>query len=42
MGIDIHILPADRFVHHRSRSFKDELVAMLRKAGIDYDPQYLD
>lgn len=28
--------------HHRTRSFRDELVDLLTKAGIEYDPRYLD
>lgn len=28
--------------HHRARSFRDEVVEMLEKAGITYDPKYLD
>ena len=28
--------------HHRTRSFKDELTDMLKEAGIDYDPTWLD
>ena len=28
--------------HHRARSFREEMVAMLNKAGIQYDPKYLD
>jgi putative transposase len=28
--------------HHRKISYKDELVAMLQRAGIEYDPKYLD
>jgi putative transposase len=28
--------------HHRVRSFREELMAMLKKAGIEYDPKYLD
>ena len=28
--------------HHRTKSFRDELIEMLNKAGIDYDPKYLD
>ena len=28
--------------HHRGRSFRDEVVEMLDKAGIPYDPKYLD
>ena len=27
--------------HHRRRSFAEELVQLLRKHGIDYDPKYL-
>ena len=27
--------------HHRQESFKEELVALLEKAGIDYDERYL-
>ncbi len=28
--------------HHRLKSFREELVEMLEKAGIDFDPAYLD
>jgi putative transposase len=28
--------------HHRVKSFREELIEMLAKAGIEYDPQYLD
>lgn len=28
--------------HHRIKSFREELVELLEKAGVDYDPQYLD
>ena len=28
--------------HHRVKSFRDELIEMLGKAGIEYDPKYLD
>jgi putative transposase len=28
--------------HHRTKSFREELMEMLNKAGITYDPQYLD
>jgi putative transposase len=28
--------------HHRVRSFREELVEMLQKAGVEYDPRYLD
>ncbi len=39
-GVTKYILNQEE--HHRKHSFKDELVSMLRKAGVDYDPQYLD
>jgi putative transposase len=28
--------------HHRGRAYRQELIEMLEKAGIEYDPQYLD
>jgi REP element-mobilizing transposase RayT len=28
--------------HHRVKSFREELVEMLEKAGVAYDPKYLD
>lgn len=28
--------------HHRTRSFREELVDLLTRAGIAYDPKYLD
>jgi hypothetical protein len=28
--------------HHRTVSFRDELIQLLAKAGIEYDPRYLD
>jgi len=28
--------------HHRVRTFKEELIDLLNKAGIEYDPKYLD
>jgi len=28
--------------HHRGRTFRDELVQMLKKAGIEYNERYLD
>ena len=33
---------ANQEEHHRVKSFREELVEMLNKAGIEYDPQYLD
>ena len=28
--------------HHRRHSFREELVELLEKAGVDYDERYLD
>ncbi len=28
--------------HHRTKSFRDELIEMLERAGVEYDPRYLD
>ena len=28
--------------HHRKRSFREELIAMLEKAEVKYDEKYLD
>ena len=28
--------------HHRTKSFREELIAMLEQAGVEYDPRYLD
>ncbi len=28
--------------HHRKKSFREELIFMLKKAGIEFDPKYLD
>lgn len=28
--------------HHRKKSHKEELVELLEKAGVEYDPKYLD
>ena len=33
---------ANQEEHHRVKSFREEVVEMLNKAGIEYDPQYLD
>jgi REP element-mobilizing transposase RayT len=32
---------ANQAAHHRRRSFQEELVAMLEKAGVPYDPRFL-
>jgi putative transposase len=28
--------------HHRKKSYREELIELLAKAGIEYDPKYLD
>jgi putative transposase len=28
--------------HHRKKSFREELIEMLRKTGVEYNPKYLD
>ena len=33
---------ANQAVHHRAKSFREELIEMLDRAGIEYDPKYLD
>ena len=32
---------ANQEEHHRIKPFREELVEMLRKAGVEYDPKYL-
>jgi REP element-mobilizing transposase RayT len=39
-GVQAYI--ANQEEHHRRESYRDELVAMLEKAGVEYDPRYLD
>jgi putative transposase len=33
---------ANQSEHHRHKSFREELVELLARAGVEYDPQYLD
>ena len=33
---------ANQEEHHRTKTFREELVEMLHKAGIEHDPKYLD
>jgi REP-associated tyrosine transposase len=33
---------ANQEEHHRVRSFRDELIEMLRRADMEFDPKYLD
>jgi len=32
---------ADQVEHHRTRTFKEELVELLQKAGVDCDPRFM-
>jgi putative transposase len=38
----VKIYIANQEEHHRRRSFREELIDLLEKAGIEYDPRYLD
>ena len=33
---------ANQEEHHRVKSFREELIEVLTKAGVEYDPKYLD
>jgi len=33
---------ANQADHHRIKTFREELVEFLKRAGVEYDPQYLD
>jgi putative transposase len=33
---------ANQEEHHRQHSFREELIELLERAGIEYDPKYLD
>ncbi|MGH9426805.1 MAG: IS200/IS605 family transposase [Terriglobia bacterium] len=33
---------ANQEAHHRKKTFREELVELLEKAGVEYDPRYLD
>jgi putative transposase len=33
---------ANQEEHHRRKTFREELVEMLARAGVEYDPRYLD
>jgi hypothetical protein len=33
---------ANQARHHRQKSYREELIELLKKAEIKYDPQYLD
>lgn len=40
--IDVAHYIANQVEHHRQRSFRDELIELLQRAGVEYDPKYLD
>jgi len=33
---------ANQEYHHREKTYRDELMAMLQQAGVEFDPKYLD
>jgi putative transposase len=33
---------ASQEAHHKTRTYREELIEMLTKAGIEYDTEYLD
>ncbi len=33
---------ANQEEHHRTQTFREELIAFLERAGVEYDPKYLD
>ena len=39
-GVQAYI--ANQEQHHRARSFREELIEMLNRAGIEYDPKHVD
>lgn len=39
-GVQIYI--ANQEEHHRVRSFREELIDLLQRAGVEYDPKYLE
>ena len=32
----------DQREHHRKKTFQEELIELLERAGVEYDPKYLD
>jgi putative transposase len=38
----VHQYIANQEAHHRVKPFREELVEMLERAGIEYDPRYFD
>ncbi|QDV54241.1 IS200/IS605 family transposase [Rosistilla oblonga] len=39
---DVQKYIASQHEHHHKQSFRDELIFMLERAGVEYDPQYLE
>lgn len=39
---DVQKYIASQREHHRKQSFRDELIFMLERAGVEYDPQFLE
>jgi hypothetical protein len=40
LGVKRYI--ANQAEHHRSKAYRDELIDLLRAAGVEYDERYLD
>ena len=38
-GVEDHV---HLLVHHREKSHRDELIELLERAGIEFDPKFLD
>ena len=38
----VRLYIANQEEHHRAKSYREELVEMLERAGVEYDPRYLD
>ena len=34
--------PSNQEAHHRQKSFREELIELLQRAGVEYDERYLD
>jgi REP element-mobilizing transposase RayT len=39
---DVKRYIANQEEHHRTKTFREELIEMLQRAGVEYDPKYLD
>ena len=39
---NVKVYIAKQREHHRVKSYRDELIEMLERAAVEYDPKYLD